>query len=119
MKPKLAVMVVLLISLMCVADDRPDWATRSFSASPEDTFRAAHVAVLQQGHNITFDDPFTLVFHVGMTAWSWGYDMVLRVVPADEGSLVTVDIRRTGGNGVSWGSGSRKFARFLMALPQS
>jgi len=43
-----------------------------------------------------------VTFHVGVTAWSWGYNMILKVTPgANETSDVAVEVARSGGKTVS------------------
>jgi hypothetical protein len=55
-----------------------------------------------------------VTFHVGMTAWSWGYNMVLKVAPtADNGSDVSVETARSGGKAVSWGSGKKEVGKIF------
>ena len=51
----------------------------------------------------------TIEFHVGTTAWSWGYNMQLHIEPTASGeSIVTTQIMKSGGSAVSWGSGKKE-----------
>ncbi|PYV10681.1 MAG: hypothetical protein DMG23_06860, partial [Acidobacteria bacterium] len=48
-------------------------------------------------------------FHIGTTAWSWGYNVGLTVEPAgDKTSEGRVAIEKTGGAVFSWGSGKKE-----------
>ncbi len=117
--------LLLLFVIACVcgsvasAAEGPDWAKRTFAASPAEVFRAARLAVSHQRHEIKNADEVArlLTFHVGTTAWSWGYNMTLRVEPASaDQSRVTVDIERSGGKAVSWGSGSKEVRKIFEGI---
>lgn len=54
-------------------------------------------------------DNRTVRFHIGTTAWSWGYHMGLRVEPQPNGtSVAKVAIEKSGGPALSWGSGKKE-----------
>jgi hypothetical protein len=58
-----------------------------------------------------------VTFHVGITAWSWGYNMVLKVAPGDNNtSNVSIDIDRSGGKAVSWGSGKKEVRKIFEGI---
>jgi hypothetical protein len=109
----------LLLSICVQAAERPEWATRTFTGSAADVFLAARASVLEQRHTITGDDVAagTLHFHVGTSAWSWGYSMVLKVEEMKPGeSSVSIDIDRSGGKAVSWGSGSKEVRKIFAGI---
>ena len=54
-------------------------------------------SIAAQHHEVKSKDEVNRVvdFHVGMTSWSWGYNMVLKVVPAENNSSnVSIEIAR-------------------------
>ena len=59
----------------------PEWSRKSFSAPADRVFAAALVSVAAQHHEVKSQDNVKRVvnFHVGITAWSWGYNMILQV----------------------------------------
>ena len=109
--------VVEVISLCQTA---PDWSKRGFASTPDQVFEAALNSIAAQRHEIQSKDPATRVvtFHVGVTAWSWGYNMILKVTPrADNSSSdVSVEIARSGGKAVSWGSGKKEVVKILEGI---
>ena len=89
----------------------PDWAQKTFNAPADKVYAAALKSIQQQKHEIkkTDDAAHTVEFHVGLTAWSWGYNMVLTVTPVDdEHSKVLTGIKKSGGDVFSWGSGKKE-----------
>lgn len=70
--------VLLLIVIWCgsLAAAAQDWTQHEFSASPDRVYQAA-VKVIGLHHEIKGKDPDNRIvrFHVGTTAWSWGYNM--------------------------------------------
>jgi hypothetical protein len=112
-----AVLVVALIGAnVALCQAPPDWSKRTFAAPPDQVFAAALNSLSAQHHEIKSKDPATheVTFHVGMTAWSWGYNMILKVAPiADNGSDVSVEIARSGGKAVSWGSGKKEVVKIF------
>jgi hypothetical protein len=63
------------------APPAPDWSKRTFSAPPGEVFAAALKSIAAQHHEVKSKDEASreVSFHVGTTAWSWGYNMVLTV----------------------------------------
>lgn len=97
----------------------PDWSKRTFSAPVDRVFAAAQKSIAAQHHEIKSKDEVnsTVSFHVGVTAWSWGYNMVLKVTPADNNSSnVSVEIERSGGKAVSWGSGKKEVQKIFNGI---
>ena len=89
----------------------PDWAQRQFNAPADRVYAAALKSIQQQKHEIkkTDETAHSVEFHVGLTAWSWGYNMVLTVTPVDgEHSKVLTGIKKSGGDVFSWGSGKKE-----------
>lgn len=114
---------VFVFAVMSVASgmcqQAPDWSKRTFAASPDRVFAVALNSIAAQHHEIKAKDPATrtVTFHVGTTAWSWGYNMVLKVAPAsDNRSDVTVEIARSGGKAVSWGSGKKEVEKIFTGI---
>jgi hypothetical protein len=92
------------------AADVPDWANAKFSQPPDKVYKLALESIERQKHRIDSQDEknHTIKFHVGTTAWSWGYNMVLTVKPDGTGSVCETTIDRSGGKAVSWGSGKKE-----------
>ena len=105
----------LLLSAALVAEEPPDWAKRDYAASAEEVHVAALTSIVMQHHEVKLETgKNTLNFHVGMTAWSWGYDMELTVIPIDDShTRVVVGVSRTGGKTFSWGSGQKEVKKIL------
>jgi hypothetical protein len=109
----------LTAATLAVCQTAPDWSKRTFAAPPDQVFAAALNSISAQHHEINSKDPAsgTVTFHVGMTAWSWGYNMILKVAPAaDNGSDVSVEIARSGGKAVSWGSGKKEVVKIFNGI---
>jgi hypothetical protein len=112
----LACCAVLLLITIAVAEEPPDWAKREFDAPANQVYAAALRSIQQQKHEVQSKDEkaYTVDFHVGMTAWSWGYNMRLVVTPIDEKrSRVTVGVLRSGGKVFSWGSGKKEVRKIF------
>jgi hypothetical protein len=114
---------VFVFTLMCLAvgvcQQAPDWSKRTFSAPPDQVFAAALDSIAVQHHEVKAKDPATgtVTFHVGTTAWSWGYNMILKVAStSDNRSDVTVEIARSGGKAVSWGSGKKEVEKIFNGI---
>src|ERR1051325_8374666 len=114
---------IFVFALMSVAagicQQAPDWLKRTFAAPPDRVFAAALNSIAAQHHDIKAKDPATgaVTFHVGTTAWSWGYNMVLKVASAsDNQSDVTVEVARSGGKAVSWGSGKKEVEKIFNGI---
>jgi hypothetical protein len=111
--------LIFVLGLVCTAavcQTAPDWSKRTFTAPPDQVFAAALNSISAQHHEIKSKDPAsdTVTFHVGTTAWSWGYNMVFKVAPAaDNGSDVSIEIARSGGKAVSWGSGKKEVTKIF------
>jgi hypothetical protein len=120
---KMAVVVSAILLLAFVswgqehsAAPAPDWSKRAFSAPPGEVFAAALKSIAAQHHEIKSKDETNKVigFHVGTTAWSWGYNMVLRVESVEKNaSNVSIEIARSGGKTVSWGSGKKEVLKIF------
>ena len=108
----LAITLVATLSLAQQAQPAPpDWAQKQFDASADKVFAAAVKSILEQRHEIKKKDETarTIEFHVGTTAWSWGYNMILTITPVDDGhSKVVTGIKKSGGDAFSWGSGKKE-----------
>ncbi len=114
-----AVLTVFLLAAAGLGEEPPDWAKRDYTASPDKVFAAALKSIQAQHHEVKSKDDAnrTVDFHVGITAWSWGYNMRLAVTPIDEGhSRVVVGVSRSGGNVVSWGSGKKEVRKILAGI---
>jgi carbon monoxide dehydrogenase subunit G len=99
--------IILLASALPGAED---WTQQTFQA-PADEVYAAAKKVIRQHHEIksTDDTARTVRFHVGMTAWSWGYNVDLNVEPTGERtSVARATVARSGGKTFSWGSGQKE-----------
>ena len=97
----------------------PDWAQREFSAPADKVYAAALQSVKEQLHEIKKQDPatHTIEFHVGVTAWSWGYNMVLTITPVDDNHVkVLTAIKRSGGEAMSWGSGKKEVKKIYEGM---
>lgn len=106
-------------SCLLVAEETPDWARREFAAPADKVFAAALRSIQTQKHEVKWkDDSLRIVeFHVGTTAWSWGYNMRLTVMPLDkERSQVELAIARSGGKTFSWGKGSKEVKKILAGI---
>ncbi len=111
----LLVIFVLLASLL-VAQQPPDWAKRTYAAPTDKVFAAALASIQAQHHEVKAKDEAarTVDFHVGITAWSWGYDMRLRITPVDDKtSEVVIGVAKKGGDVFSWGSGKKEVRKIL------
>jgi hypothetical protein len=119
--------VALILAVSVLADEpAPDWSKKTFAAPPDLVFAAALKSIALQHHEVKSKDEVNRVvsFHVGTTAWSWGYNMVLKVAPAgNNSSNVSIEIARSGGKAVSWGSEKKEvlkiFAGIEKELPQT
>ena len=105
-----ALLVVFTTMICAVSVAAQDWKQKQFLASADDVYQAA-VKVIGLHHEIKSKDPDNrlIKFHVGTTAWSWGYNMGLSVEPqSDSTSLAKVAIEKSGGPAFSWGSGKKE-----------
>lgn len=119
MKRILLVPALLLSVSLLLAQEAPDWSKRDFDASSSAVFAAALKSIQAQHHEIKSTDnaKHTAEFHVGTTAWSWGYNMKLTVTALDEShSRVVIGISRSGGKAVSWGSGKKEVLKIFNGI---
>jgi hypothetical protein len=93
----------------------PEWTQHVFPAKPAAVYLAAHKAIAAH-HEIKSEDAgaHLIRFHVGTTAWSWGYTMILTIEPQGEDSAIgKMSIERSGGPAVSWGSGKKEVGKIF------
>jgi hypothetical protein len=97
----------------------PSWAMREYDSPPSLVYPAALQSIQIQKHDVQAknEKAYTVDFHVGITAWSWGYNMRLAVTPiAGDRSKVTVGVLRSGGKVFSWGSGKKEVRKILAGI---
>jgi hypothetical protein len=121
--PSLRVLAVALILAAGVAADGqlPDWSKRTFSAPADRVFAAALQSIAAHHHKVTSTDEVNKVvgFHVGMTAWVWGYDMVLRVAPGEKNtSSVSIEIAPHNRDAFG-GSGQKEVRKILDGISKA
>ena len=90
---------IFLALATCVLADNsvPDWSKKTFAASAEQVFAAALKSIAAQHYEVKSKDDVNRVinFHVGASAWSWGYLMALKVsANENNASLVSIEIVR-------------------------
>jgi hypothetical protein len=110
---------MILFVMPSGAQDAPEWAKRDFDAAANKVFAAALRSIQLQKHDVQRSDPkgYAVDFHVGTTAWSWGYNMRLYVKEIDsEHSHVGVGILKSGGKVLSWGSGRKEVRKILAGI---
>jgi hypothetical protein len=108
-------LLALAVSILSTAASAQDWSTKRFALPPDEVYKSA-VKVIGLHHEIKSKDPENRVvrFHVGTTAWSWGYNMGLSVEPQSNGtSVVKIAIEKSGGPVFSWGSGKKEVSKIL------
>ena len=112
-----AVLFMIMVCSVLLAQQPPDWATRDYAAPADRVYAAALRSIQQQKHEIkTVDDKrMQVTFHVGLTAWSWGYNMLLTVDAIDgtHAKVVVAVQSKSGGNAFSWGSGKKEVRKIL------
>lgn len=120
--------LAILLALLCGTGvvfaqwSPPDWVTQNYPASSDRIFAAALKSIEAQKHEINAIDrtSHTVDFHVGMTGWSWGYNMRLTVTPIIVGevqeSQVTVGVTRSGGDPLSWDSSKKEMRKILIGI---
>jgi hypothetical protein len=118
---KIAVLVLASLSLApaVIGQEAPDWARRDYPTSADQVFAAALISIQEQHHEVKSKDDVsrTVDFHVGTTAWSWGYNMRLTVTTIDEShARAIVGISRSGGKALSWGSGKKEVRKVLAGI---
>jgi hypothetical protein len=115
----LSVTALLLLSVMAVGEEPPDWAKRDYAGSVDQVFAAALSSIQEQHHEVKSKDDthHSVDFHVGTTALSWGYNMTLTATPVENDQVrVVVGISRSGGKAVSWGSGKKEVRKILAGI---
>ena len=117
MRRRSAVLFIMIVCAVVFAQQPPDWATREYAAPADKVFAAALQSIQQQKHEMkTVDhDRKQVTFHVGLTAWSWGYNMMLTVDAIDptHAKVVVAVQSKSGGNAFSWGSGKKEVRKIL------
>ena len=91
--------IVLPISTLA-QESPPEWARKTFSAPPGRVFDAALKSIAAQHYEIEAknEENKTVRFTVGKSAFSWGYVMVLSVLPGvGNTSDVSVEVTRLRG----------------------
>ena len=91
------------------------WTQHKYSASPDEVYRAA-VKVIELHHGIKSKDPDNRIirFHIGMTSWSYGYNIGLSVEPERAGtSIAKTSIEKSGGPAFSRGSGKKEIQKIF------
>jgi PEGA domain len=97
----------------------PSWAMREYDYPPSVVYPAALQSIQIQKHEVQAknEKAYTVDFHVGITSWSWGYNMRLVITPmAGDRSKVTVGVLRSGGKVFSWGSGKKEVRKILAGI---
>jgi hypothetical protein len=117
----LTVFLILTSSTSSILADEPapDWSKRTFSAPADRVFAAALKSIAAQHHEVKSKDEVnrTVSFHVGVTAWSWGYNMILKVASGENNtSNVSTEIARSGGKALSWGSGKKEVEKIFNGI---
>ena len=110
---------LLLLTSLVLGQQPPEWAKRNYSGSVDQVFAAALLSIQEQHHEVHSKDDanHTVNFHVGITAWSWGYNMRLTATPLDNGQVqIAIGIARSGGKAVSWGSGKKEVRKILAGI---
>jgi hypothetical protein len=105
--------VAVLAFSTSIATAQEDWKATTFAASVDSVYVAAEKAIAKK-HEIKSKDPALHIihFHVGTTAWSWGYNMSLAIEDAGKGmTRATIEIEKSGGPALSWGSGKKEVGK--------
>jgi predicted SpoU family rRNA methylase len=117
---KVVAALLLLVAMaapVLVAQQPPEWATREYGAPVDKVFAAALQSIQQQKHEMkTVDhERKQVTFHVGLTAWSWGYNMMLSVnaIDATHAKVIVAVVSKSGGDALSWGSGKKEVRKIL------
>jgi hypothetical protein len=88
--------LAIVASVPGLGQESPEWARRDYSAPIEQVFAAALLSLQVQHHEVQANDAtnHTVDFHVGTTAWSWGYNMRLTGTPSRRGTRASSRRRR-------------------------
>lgn len=119
LKPSVFLVTFLFFTGAVIAQAPPDWAKRDYPAPADQVFAASLLSIQEQHHEVKSkdDENRTVDFHVSTTAWSWGYNMRLSVIPIDQShARAIVGISRSGGKTVSWGSGKKEVRKILAGI---
>lgn len=104
---------------IATADDEA-WKKHTVRAMPDATFNAA-LKVISQHHEIRESNKglHIIRFHVGTTAWSWGYNVTASIEPfGSDSAEITVSIEKSGGPALSWGSGKKEVGKIFKWIDQ-
>ena len=108
----IATVVVAFAPMLLSAQD---WTSKRFASSPDQVYKSA-VRVIALHHEVKSKDAEIRIvrFHIGTTAWSWGYNVGLLCEPQSNGtSLVKVAIEKSGGPAFSRGSGKKEILKIF------
>src|SRR2546427_514814 len=94
-------------SVLVAADD---WTRVGFTASAAEVYRAAKTVIQQHYELKSVDDERRIIrFHIGTTAWSWGYNVSLTDDPTGKDACEAwVALEKSGGPVFSWGRGKKE-----------
>jgi hypothetical protein len=110
-------LLVVTADSVLIAQQPPDWATREYAAPADKVFAAALRSIQVQKHEMKTADHERkqVTFHVGLTAWSWGYNMMLSVdaIDATHAKVIVAVVSKSGGGAFSWGSGKKEVRKIL------
>jgi hypothetical protein len=110
-------LIIIALAPILLAEQAPDWAVREYAAPADRVFAAALRSIQQQKHEVKNVDHQRrqVVFHVGMTALSRGYNMMLSVdaIDAAHSKVVVAVQSKSGGKAFSWGSGKKEVRKIL------
>jgi hypothetical protein len=101
--------------LAAAAAAQDEWKTTTFAASVDSVYHAAEKAIAKK-HEVKSKDPdlHIIRFHVGTTAWSWGYNMSMAIEDVGNGmTRATVEVEKSGGPAFSWGSGKKEIQKIF------
>jgi hypothetical protein len=107
--------LALGITAFSLVASAQDWRMRQFASPADEVYKSA-VKIIGLHHEIESKDPENRLvrFHVGTTAWSWGYNIGMVVEPQTDGtSLAKVAIEKSGGPALSWGSGKKEVLKIF------
>jgi hypothetical protein len=87
-----------------------DWRREGFTSPADQVYRSAKKVISEHYRLESSDEQGrTLRFHIGTTAWSWGYNVNLTVESkGPDISEAWVAIEKSGGPTFSWGSGKKE-----------
>ena len=113
----LSILAGCLLTAVVYSKEPPDREKREFAASCSDVYGAALKSIAAQHHEIKGKMDQSIDFHVGTTAWSWGYNAQLTTTPVDDTHCrVVIGIARSGGKTFSWGSGQKEVKKIYSGI---